>query len=175
MAEDVISVLDANGIEKVDVVGWSDGGCIGYDLAIRFRSRIARLFAFGANMNHSCYPGDIEQVIAQPAFSEYLTRSSRAYEMFIPDSIERERAMGSINEMWSKEPNFDPKEMETITTPTTICLGQYDEAITIEHAAGISKLIQNSNIVILPNVSHFGLIQNPELFSEAVLSFLKWR
>lgn len=175
MAGDVVSLLDSEDHQNADIVGWSDGGCIGYALGIAYPSRLSRLFAFGANMDHSCYPGDIEQVVAQPAFSQYLARAEEEYAGFVPDAEKRERTLTAIHNMWAKEPHFEPEDLRTIVAPTTIALGQYDEAITLDHAVNISTLIPNSNLVILPNVSHFAATQNPELFTDVVLSFLKWR
>ena len=49
MADDYLALLDHLGIDKVALVGWSDGGIIGLDIAIRHPERLSRLFAFGAN------------------------------------------------------------------------------------------------------------------------------
>jgi pimeloyl-ACP methyl ester carboxylesterase len=38
MADDVIALMDGLKIRKADIVGWSDGGIIGLDLAIRTAS-----------------------------------------------------------------------------------------------------------------------------------------
>jgi pimeloyl-ACP methyl ester carboxylesterase len=51
MASDVIALLDDLRIAKASIVGWSDGGIIGLDIAMRYPERIDRLFAFGANFD----------------------------------------------------------------------------------------------------------------------------
>src|ERR1700679_3162 len=51
MADDYLALLDYLKIEKVALVGWSDGGIIGIDIAIRHPERLSRLFAFAANTN----------------------------------------------------------------------------------------------------------------------------
>ena len=42
MADDVVALLDTLRIAKADVVGWSDGGILGIDLAIRHPDRVGR-------------------------------------------------------------------------------------------------------------------------------------
>ena len=49
MASDVMGVMDSLGIDKAAVVGWSDGGNIGLDMAIHNPDRLTRVFALGAN------------------------------------------------------------------------------------------------------------------------------
>jgi pimeloyl-ACP methyl ester carboxylesterase len=61
MADDVVALLDALKIGRVDVVGWSDGANIGLDLAMRHPTRIGKLFAFGANASVSGMRGDSEE------------------------------------------------------------------------------------------------------------------
>jgi pimeloyl-ACP methyl ester carboxylesterase len=40
MADDVVALLDTLHIAKADIVGWSDGGILGIDLALRHPDRI---------------------------------------------------------------------------------------------------------------------------------------
>jgi len=49
MADDYLALLDHLKIDKVALVGWSDGGIIGLDIAMRHPERIIKLWAFGAN------------------------------------------------------------------------------------------------------------------------------
>ncbi len=49
MADDDLALLDHLGIDKVALVGWSDGAIIGLDIAIRHPERLSRLFAYGGN------------------------------------------------------------------------------------------------------------------------------
>lgn len=71
MASDVMALLDALKVPKVSLVGWSDGGCIGYDLAINNPSRLARLFAFGADADVSGLKDGFDK---SPVFAAYLAR-----------------------------------------------------------------------------------------------------
>jgi poly(3-hydroxybutyrate) depolymerase len=61
MAEDVVHLLDALHLPRVSLVGWSDGGIIGIDMGLNHPDRVARLFAFGANVNLA---GERDDVLA---------------------------------------------------------------------------------------------------------------
>jgi glyoxylase-like metal-dependent hydrolase (beta-lactamase superfamily II)/pimeloyl-ACP methyl ester carboxylesterase len=49
MAEDVVALMDRLHVPKARVMGWSDGGIVGLDLAIHHPDRITHLVCFGAN------------------------------------------------------------------------------------------------------------------------------
>jgi pimeloyl-ACP methyl ester carboxylesterase len=77
MAEDVIGVLDHLGVGKAAIVGWSDGGIIGLDLAINHPDRVAKLFAFGANTQVSGLREDLPQ---STVFNRYIENAGKDYE-----------------------------------------------------------------------------------------------
>lgn len=41
MADDVVALMDVLKVPKADIVGWSDGGILGLDLAMRYPDRVA--------------------------------------------------------------------------------------------------------------------------------------
>src|SRR5262245_36697214 len=49
MASDVLAVMDALGMTRAAVVGWSDGACTGLILARQSPARVAGVFFFGCN------------------------------------------------------------------------------------------------------------------------------
>ena len=42
MADDVVALMDSLKIARADIVGWSDGGILGIDLAMRQRTKSAK-------------------------------------------------------------------------------------------------------------------------------------
>jgi pimeloyl-ACP methyl ester carboxylesterase len=53
LAADAVRVLDALGIERADVIGWSDGGNIALQLARDWPRRVDRIVAISANFDPS--------------------------------------------------------------------------------------------------------------------------
>jgi pimeloyl-ACP methyl ester carboxylesterase len=60
-----------------------------------------------------------------------------------------------------------------IKAPTVIAFGEYDQFIKREHFEEMAKLIPNARLVMLPNASHGGPIQDPTHFHAAVMRLLK--
>ncbi len=80
--------------------------------------------------------------------------------------------MAGISQMWNTQPDYKPADLAKITTPTMIVDGQYDEAIKREHTEEIAHEIPGAKLLIMPNVSHFGHWQNPELYNRELTAFL---
>lgn len=51
MATDVFAVMDALGLNKAAIVGWSDGACIGMIMADKAPERVSGVFFFACNMD----------------------------------------------------------------------------------------------------------------------------
>jgi len=74
--------------------------------------------------------------------------------------------------MWMSQPDFKPEELARIKAPTLIADGQYEEGIKPEHTAELARLIPGAKLVIIPNVSHLGLWQDPIAFNKVMVDFL---
>jgi pimeloyl-ACP methyl ester carboxylesterase len=169
MASDVIALMDQLGIDKASIVGWSDGGIIGLDIAMNWPDRLNKLFAYGANYNLSGIDPSVE---TNPVFGEAIGKAAAQYAQLSPTPDQWEEFLGAVMAMWSTQPDFKPEELATITAPTVIADGEYEEAIRPEHTAELARLIPGAQLVIIPKVSHMGLWQDPAAFNQAMTSFL---
>lgn len=171
MAKDVVTLLDHLKIAQVDLVGWSDGGTIGYQLALDAPGRLHRLLAFGANATLGGLKPDYA---ATPTFAAYIARTEREHRV-LASANSYTAFLAGISRMWGEEPLPGMATLKRIRVPTTIMVGQYDEGLHIDHATAITATIPAANLIILPSVSHFAMLQCPGEFDDAVMQFLKWR
>jgi pimeloyl-ACP methyl ester carboxylesterase len=169
MAQDVLGLLDQLKISKVYLVGWSDGGIIGLDLAMTHPDRLAGLFAFGANADVSGLKDGAEKT---PVFAAYLKRTAEEYRALSPTPQQWNAFSAAVNKMWETLPAFTRSELASIKVPTTIADGEFDEAIKRPHDEYMAQAIPGAHLVILPRVSHFAMLQDPSAFNAAVLRFL---
>lgn len=169
MASDVIALMDFLQIDKASLIGWSDGGIIGLVMAINNPERVGRVFAFGANSDPSGLTADLAE---DAVFNQYIENAGTDYAKLSSTPDDYEGFLTAIGEMWATEPNIT-EQLKTITIPVTIADGEYDEAITREHTEMMAKEIPGSRLVILPDVSHFAMWQNPPVFNTALLEFLQ--
>jgi pimeloyl-ACP methyl ester carboxylesterase len=172
MADDVIVLLDRLKIRQVFLVGWSDGGIIGIDLALKHPDRLAGVFAFGANGDVSGLRDGIEK---DPVFGAYLQRVAEEYRKLSPTPDQWGVFSAAVTKMWETLPAFTAAQLGSIKVHTTIADGQYEEAIKPAHTQYLASTIPGARLVILPNVSHFAVLQDPGEFNAAVIDFLEGR
>ena len=169
MADDVAGLLDYLGIRRAAVVGWSDGGILGLDLAIRHPDRVSKVFAFAANTDPS---GVVAGVETNPNFAAFIARAGHEYETLSATPNEYHAFVAAISKMWATQPNWTVAQLKAIKTPVVVVDGDHDEAIKRSHTEKIAATIPGAGLLILPNTSHFSFLQDPEQFTWHVLHFL---
>jgi pimeloyl-ACP methyl ester carboxylesterase len=169
MADDVIALMDALKIPKADIVGWSDGGILGLDLAMRYKDRIGKVFAFAANTVTSGVKDGVEK---NPTFAAYIERAGREYRTLSATPDDYNAFVEQISRMWAEQPNWSDAQLRDIDTPVLVVDGDHDEAIKREHTEYMAATIPHAGLLILPNVSHFAFLQDPDQFNFAILHFL---
>lgn len=165
MASDFLALLDFLKIEKTDLVGWSDGGIIGLDIAMTHPERLNSLFAHAANITTD---GVDPSVATDEVFGAYIGLMAGDYARLSPTPGEFDGFVTQISEMWATQPNWTDDAVARITVPTTIAVGEYDEAILRAHTEKMAGLIPGSALVILPTVSHFAMLQAPAEYNAAI-------
>jgi pimeloyl-ACP methyl ester carboxylesterase len=169
MADDVIALMDGLKIRRADIVGWSDGGIIGLDLAIRHPDRVGKIFAFAANTLTS---GVIDGVEKNPTFAAYIDRAGGEYRKYSATLKDYDAFVEKISKMWADQPNWTDAQLKSIKSPVLVVDGDHDEAIKREHTEYIAATIPGAGLLILPNASHFAFLQDPAQFNFAILHFL---
>ena len=167
MAGDVIGVMDALGIAKADIVGWSDGAIIGLILGIDHADRVNRIVADGANTDPEGVDGS---VLDKPPYSLPSDRDQRIYASLSPTPDRWQAFSDAINTMWSTEPHITD-QLSRITVPVLVMAGEHD-LIKPDHTQMIADSIPGAQIDIVPDAAHFIVWQQPAAFNSAVKAFL---
>jgi pimeloyl-ACP methyl ester carboxylesterase len=170
LANDFLELLDAINIPSTNVLGWSDGGIIALELAMRAPERLKKIIAYGANFNPK---GVKPNVTENPRFREFLTRANADYLAMSPEPERWLEFLENITGMWSKEPTYSDRELGRITVPTLILGGLQEEAVYPNHMRELSKKIPGSTLIMMPKTGHFAMLEQPGKFNEIVRLFLK--
>jgi pimeloyl-ACP methyl ester carboxylesterase len=168
MSSDVLGLMDYLHIRRAALVGFSDGGIIGLDIAIHHPERLTRLFAFAANSD----PSGVKDVSKNRTFAAFIARAGREYQRMSPTPGQYQMFLASIEKMWTVEPHFTDRQLSHISVPTWIVDGDHDEIITRENTDHMAALIPGAGELILPQASHFAFLQGPVMFNQALLVFL---
>ena len=169
MASDYLALLDHLGVNKVAVVGWSDGGVIGLDLAIHHPDRLTALYAQAANASP-------DGLTWTPTGADALRapggRNQAEYERLSPTPDHFMAFRKAVFEMWASEPHFTREQLASINVRTAIVIGDHDEMVRRHHTVYLARTIPGAQLIILPDVSHFALLQDPVTYVRTVLDFI---
>jgi pimeloyl-ACP methyl ester carboxylesterase len=162
MADDVVYLLDQMRIDSTYIIGWSDGGIIALEIALRHPEKIRKLASTGANL----WP-DSTAVIPSIWMDEKKYYDSQKH---IPKKTNDEKNSWKVFMLDWEQPNISLTSIRKIQTPSLIICGDHD-LIRIEHTVRIFQNIPKAELWILPNSSHGTLIEHPSEFCEAVDQF----
>ena len=171
MARDVVGLLDYLKIEKVALVGWSDGAIVGLDIAMHRPERLSKLFAFAANID----PSGVSDIAHSPAFTAFIARAGKEYASLSPTPKEYDRFVAQITAMWNTQPHWTKADFARIKVPTWIVDGDHDEAINHDQPRTMAEWIPGAGLLIEPDVSHFAFLQDPAQFNRDLAHFLDKR
>jgi pimeloyl-ACP methyl ester carboxylesterase len=169
MSSDYLALLDYLKVDKVDLVGWSDGGIIGLDIAMSHPERLNHLFAQAANIT---VDGVDPAVATNAVFGSYIDWMGKDYVKMSPTPDQFDAFVAQISNMWATQPNWTDAQVAAITVPTAVVAGDHDEAILRPHTEKIAALIPGAKLVILPEASHFAMLQAPEEYTAAVRALI---
>ncbi len=170
MASDYLALLDFLKVDKVDLVGWSDGGIIGLDIAMSHPERLDHLFAQAANITTD----GVDPTVGDDAvfMGIYATWMGEDYAHMSKTPDQYDAFVAQISNMWATQPNWTDAQVAAIAVPVAIVAGEYDEAILRAHTEKMAGLIPGATLVIMPEVSHFAMLQDPDGYNAAVRAFI---
>ena len=160
-ADDLRAFLDARGIARADILGFSDGGNIALTFALRYPAHVGRLVLNGANLD----PAGVKARVQLPIVLGY--RIARLFAGASPEAKRHAELLG----LMVNEPHIRPEALHALTAPTLVIAGTRD-MIRTAHTKQIAAHIPDAALVLLPG-DHFLAAKAPEAFNRAVLRFLR--
>jgi pimeloyl-ACP methyl ester carboxylesterase len=184
LADDVAAFMDALGIEKADVFGYSMGAAAGLQLAIRHPEKVNKLVAASVAYDAEGWQPEfkafipemtVEMFVGMPFAEEYrkLAANPDGFPALVEKLIQLE-----------KEPMAWEDEVRAIKVPVLIIAGDADVA-TLEHTVALFRLLGGgvmgdmgkplpaSRLAVLPATSHTAVINQPDLLHALIEPFLK--
>jgi len=147
VANDVNSLVQYLKLERIKAIGFSFGGDVLFQLALINPSLIESMITVGAVGTWSI--NDFPDY--QNTFT-YENRSNFKWLMGAHGSDEKVKAL--LEQFKNYTIKVSDEELQSISTEVLIIMGDDDEGMDFEELARVKKNLPNSDIWILPNVSH---------------------
>jgi pimeloyl-ACP methyl ester carboxylesterase len=111
MSDDMAKLLDRLHLGQVNVVGWSDGGIVGLDLALRHSEHVRKLVAISANY-------DVNGVPENANFGPETPRMPLRYRLLARDTAHWPVFYRKVVTLWQTQPHYTLNELGQIKAPT---------------------------------------------------------
>lgn len=188
-----LDLLDALGLERVDLVGSCLGGWVAAELAVRHPHRVGRLVLLGAVGLHvpDAPIADLFMLSQRSDFGKHtdlrrlLFRDPDlplAVAMFpdryaaLPEEVRRYQCLSFAARIGWHPPYFYDRKLRPrlrrITVPTLIVWGREDRFVSLAHAEAYQRGIAGSRLVMLDGSGHCVWLEEPEACAKLVTEFL---
>ena len=166
MADDTAGLIRHLGIDSADVLGYSMGGGVALQLAIRHPALVRKLVvasaSFASDHMHAealeMFPSITPELFAGSPIEEAYQRTAPNPGDF-PTLVEKLKRLDTTDFAWPEE------DIRGIAAPTLIVLGDSD-GVRLEHAVEMFKLrgggvmgdlegLPESQLAVLPGTAHF--------------------
>ena len=173
IASDVLGLLNSLSINKTNLVGWSNGGIIGLELAIKHPNIINKLVLIGASTHHEgLYEKFKEQVQKASADDWIEPMVIDIYRKMAPDPEHISVLIEKIKQLWLTEPHYKQQEISSIQAPTLVIAGENEELIKEEHTKNLAHTIPNAVLEIIPKTGHFCPMEDRKTVNKLISEFL---
>jgi pimeloyl-ACP methyl ester carboxylesterase len=186
--DDAAALLRALGVERADVMGYSQGGGVALQLAIRHPSLVSRLVSMSATFRKDgWYPAVPAAIGGLTADAFAGTPVESAFLEHTPDATAYEAYLEKMKRLNAEDQNISDEQMRSFSAKTMVIVGDAD-GVTLEHAVTMFKLrgggdeqaaeegvlreAPAARLVVLPAMSHVGISGESALLVPMVSAFL---
>jgi pimeloyl-ACP methyl ester carboxylesterase len=184
LADDVAAFMDAVGLTKADVFGYSMGAQVGLQLAIRHPAKVNRLAAASVAYDLQGWQPEFTAAIPQMTVEMILEMPfAEDYRKLAPNP---DGFRGLVEKLIAleKQPMAWESEVKALKIPVLIITGDAD-VTTLEHSVALFRLLGGgvmgdmgkplaaSRLAVLPATSHTAVITQPDLLHAFIEPFLK--
>lgn len=182
MADDVSGLLAHLKIDSADVLGYSMGGGIAFQVAVRYPRQVRRLVILSAPYAHDGWWPEVEASFA--TFTPDLfqgTPIQTQYESLGNDPAHFPEFVRKVISIDLKPYDWSA-EVKKIQSPILMAIGdadgvRHEHALELFRAKGGGKMgdlhgLPQSRLAILPGTTHIGMMQRTDLLIPMISDFL---
>jgi len=182
MADDVSALLTHLKIDSADILGYSMGGGIAFQFAVRHPQQLRRLVVLSGTYSHDGWWPDAEASFATFTPDMFKgTAIEKQYDSFGNDPARFPEYMKKVISI-DLEPYDWSKDVKKIQAPIFMAIGdadgvQYEHALELFRAKGGGKMgdmhgLPKSRLAILPGTTHIGMMQRVNWLVPMITDFL---
>ena len=173
MAQDTVAFIEAVGIERAHLVGWSDGALVGLLVALWRPELVGKLVLMSQSVNWEGVRSELSPFLGRASKEMVPPQLVQAYETLSPDGRGHlDAVLEKVLTLWNTDPAFPLSDLERVAAPTLVLVADGDIFVSIEHAAAMQRALPDSQLAVVPGTSHAVPMEKPELVNRLILDFL---
>jgi pimeloyl-ACP methyl ester carboxylesterase len=187
-ADDAAALLRALKVERADVMGYSQGGGVALQLALRHPTLVNKLVSLSATYRQDgWYPSVLKGIEGLSANAFAGTPVEQAFKGHTPDATAFDAYLEKVKVLNVDDQNISDAQMRSISAKTMVVVGDAD-GVKPEHAlamfelrgggdeeaaaSGMLQKVPAARLVILPAASHIGISGETAVLVPMVSAFL---
>ncbi len=182
MADDVSGLLKHLKIDSADILGYSMGGGVAFQVALLHPQQVRRLVVLSGTYTHDGWWPDVEASFA--TFTADMFEGTPIQKQYDSLGNDPARFPEFVKKVISIDLNpYDwSKEVKNIQAPIFMAIGdadgvRYEHALELFRAKGGGKMgdiygLPKSRLAIIPGTTHIGMIQRTDWLIPMITDFL---
>ncbi len=156
-SNDVLTYLEKNNIQKINIFGYSMGGYVALYLAKYYPNKVEKIFTLATKFewNPDISQKEIRMLDANkieekiPAFAQVLEKRHQPnnWKVLLKKTADMMVALGNKN-------CLTLQDLTSITIPTKIGVGDNDNMVTLGETKEVAQNLKNSELLILQDTLH---------------------
>jgi len=156
-ADEVSGWITKNGIEKINIIGYSMGGYVALYLALRHPEFVDKIVTLGTKL---LWTGEIaakEVTMLNPEVIEtkvpkFAAQLAQRHGAAVWKTVLNKTAHMLLR--MGKEPPLKPEDFSLIQNDVLLLLGDRDKMVTLEETVQVYKQLPKAQLAVLPNTPH---------------------
>lgn len=183
LADDVAGFMQAVGLERADIFGYSMGASTGLQLAIRHPGRVNKLILASAPYSLAGWQPPYQAFIPQMTVKTFVDLGFESQWRRLAPDPDGFRAVVEKLIALEREPMDWEADLKTLRTPVLVITGDAD-VVTLEHSVALFRALGGggmgdmgaplppSRLAVLPATSHTAIITQIDLLQGLIEPFL---
>jgi len=170
-ADDTAALLEYLHIDQADLCGFSNGGTIVLQVAIRHPRVVRKLVAISTFFSHDGGSPAFWDSFASVQLPDMPKELRDAYVKVAPHPENLQSFFDKCVQRMRNFPDIPAETLRAIAAPTLVICGDAD-VVRPEHAVELTRLLPHAQLAILPGTGHMTLMTQTDLLGPMIGAFL---
>jgi pimeloyl-ACP methyl ester carboxylesterase len=158
-ADDAAALLDHLKIARADFFGFSNGGSIAMQVAIRHPKRVRKLIVASAMVKRDGLPPGFWEGMRHASLADMPAELRETYKRVSPHPERLQSFHDKCVQRMLTFKDWPDEVVKSIDAPVLIVMGDRD-VVTAEHAVAMLRLLPHAQLAVLPGTDHMKLVES---------------